>query len=1455
MRSAVAVVRDHDSQEIRVCAVVFAVIAFFLFIAAEVVPTEHANVLRTLVALGTLGFAWVGPLTLLAGTMRSTRFKWWQPFQGGAEFVWMQAFGWSLHTLVLTAAFVVLANDGMDKWVEGQYLLLGVAGFTAQLLLNLSIGSFNENEADHPAMYFPWNTKAVVSMLISVSAALLFVLFDLFGHRLQSTVVLVVGAIEFIVSAVVIHVLYGCVEIPGYRLWQPFEGERIFLLLQYLGWQFFAATIAGAVLLTFGADFSSPSPTSRGAPTAVGCMGLISQVVLLLSLQCFKPTPDSEDASDMSPSEQHSCGRSHSRSYRRRRPREVYVSVLLCLGAMLVACVSYAARFHAAATMSPAFRDAFMAHEKILWRIGICAMAMASPIANVGAVRMYPDYHWWQPFLGGTKFVFLQTLGWLWYSFFLAAGIVLSLNSAAFAEAVAPFALLLGCASTGAISLSISYFQGTSPVHLAAVNAQRNLTLQHGEVAIGLLMCLSSILMIGVVDYFGGMLDPPLRTAAVLLGVLLYIASCGIANMTGRWTHAEYRILQPFEGGSRFVVRQAIGWTLFAVKLLLDALVLFVPTEHVPYGILSMTGAFGIVPHLVILSSIRYFAPSRRVADSSLSVSQHRLQPTSWLVLLRRPDLRWRLAAAVVVMIGSMLLFSVAEVLRGIARFGNAHQVLFLFGFAVANGGLSFVHCSLGPRARPGYRLLQPFSGGLRFITFQGVAWTLTGVGWTVASTALHWRSVFLTIPAINLVTGMLFFAAQGILLYSISHFQISPGIDDAASAPDVVLAQLARLDAYAEEVLVGPLLGIAACVVFVLVDVALVCWGPALPVLPITICAVLALFSAIPLSYKFARSSMGRQAKAMGGSVVFIVLGTALWSFTILLGGLFCIRLGAMNSTKGLTTAGYDAVLEATSRSTSTRFMGTFTGSVGFVAELIFFQAPNMKLSVASSLATSPSKRPTAKTVSSSVSASSRAQRVKQHVASVRSWVYSTAAVATGVIFAYTTSLLPRHLPTNQLLGMVSCSVAVVCCAWWIQRQIVASTFSGLSDTSRRPHEALESAVVRLEHECFAQIAMFLTVAELVRLMSACRALRRRQTDTFWHRQFLQRFRPGVVTLPSARAPSRWRSQGFDPPAIIAPFAGSWANSVESLLLNAICRGRMTPCVATATRRMDLSACLTNRWKLLCISREHDLWCEQCRVCGRLELLSDDGRRWEQRQRCPQRCPSTWVQVCACLNPVTLGREVAHRACLERHPAALAPCSVCGEGVGSHRRLPRTLTELCYETWTDFCSGREDFGGGFFVLVPMSSSVVVFLARSFKLGSTGLYAWVWLTMALCFVANTPRVQRALEHLGDEGSPTYVAYQRLFNAFALTSLAHVLWCLSSAPLSSVVESLLHANFAVFLMLAALVLIVYWRTSYQVSTVRAPNAGAATAAPAPAPGHLDAEALSCVTCLLHVCPPH
>lgn len=1170
---------EHDSQEIRLCALVLSVIAFFLFIAAEIVHEEQSAPSRgvlLLVAIGALAFAWIGPLTLLAGTLRSRAFQWWQPFRGGADFVWMQAFGWCLHTFVLTGAVVVLANAQVPKWFQGQYLLLGAMGFMAQLLLNLSIGCFcegataEEDEKDQRAFQFPLTTKAVVSLLVSASGTLMFVCYDLFSHLGQSPVIVALGCIEFIVSALVIHVLYGCGEIPGFRLWQPFEGEKTFLLLQYLGWQLFAFTIGGALNVLFSADDQPGYESSKGTGSAIGAMGMTSQVLLLVSLQYFDGSLASAERRSSSEDQQDRKHATftigHEATKKRKRPAELYVASLLCIGALGLGCLTYAA--NAKIDVLPEkLVHFFLAHEKVGWVISLSSLAIAAPIANMGGVRSEPAYLWWQPFQGGTKFVFLQTIGWLWYGFYLALTIILCMNSSKFDDIAACLVLIVGSGGAGAIAMSLPYFQPSKLLKTVDGNDRARHAYWcdsiKGEVTMVMLLSVSSTLFHVLVDYFQDQMLPSIKAFCLVLAMALFVLASTVSHLSGRKLYPQFQLWQPFEGGDRYVIRQAVGWALVGVQLLFDSLLLTLVSQAVPFGVLSLLGVFAVAPQTLILSSVQYFQPSQCSASRQAAQANYRTtcgsgwQTRNWRTLVQDTTLRWHTGSNVFVVFGSMCLFVSAEILgsRG-SSFQRAEEVLYLFGCLLSSYGIAFTHCILGPKVHPTYRVFQPFRGGIKFITFHGAAWTVVSVAWALSMTAIYWSSVFFEIPGIHLITGLLYIVPQSILFYSIPLFRpTNERSGTGVQGRECQSEQNLKAEDLANQFFVGRLLGFAGCAVFVIVDLAMVRWGPSIPVFPMTVSAVLALFSSIPLSYKFASSNYGTKAKSIGGGIVFVVLGCALWSFTLLLGGLFSYNLWKTQ----------DISFSIKPASEPTRYLGTFTGSVGFTAQLLFFQASESshfesKLGI---------KLPLEEKLFMTVS------NLKKHLAFASIWVYSSVPLVAGLLYAHTKSVLPKHLATSQILVLLLCSAAVISSAWWIQQQIVSTGCAYLPHGGARKlqtratnsvTEALTRSIPMLDIglDCYVQIAAFLTISELIICSSTSTGPRRLHSEEFWRQIFVERFFASRAKQSQQLPVKRRFPQPSSLPTAIAigatPFAATVLNRVESAAVNLICRLKCVP-------------------------------------------------------------------------------------------------------------------------------------------------------------------------------------------------------------------------------------------------------------------------------------------------------
>ncbi|DAZ93757.1 TPA: hypothetical protein N0F65_000600 [Lagenidium giganteum] len=1494
----------RDSQELRVCALVLSLLAFFLFIGAEVsddAAWESGGSAVPLLALGTLGFAWIGPLTLLAGTMRSPKFRWWQPFEGGPEFVWMQAFGWSLHALMLTVAVVVLANEcsrvtpAPTKWCTGQYLLLGLAGFFAQLLLNLSIGRFQPSAVGRPVFQFVRNTKAIVSLLLSTAGLLLFVVYDLLADRLlASSAIVAVGCVQFLLSALIIHVLYGWVDVAGYRLWQPFQGEKLFLLLQYLGWQFFACTLAGSAILIFSTDASAVRASFKGTPTTIGLMGFISQVLLLASLQHF----DSR--------EPRSCVHQPLSAASPLLPREVYMAGLLCASAIGANVAVYQARSHDNGQESsrhslsvPLFLPA---HEGSVAIIGIVAVALATPVAYAGGVRSRPSFRWWQPFLGGTKFVFLQTLGWFWYSLFTALSLLIALNGWAFARTAVPLALALGSAAATAISTSLLYFH---PPHTATTaddsdhshNDDRasesgdrtNRGLANRDVMLGLVLTVGGVLVHVCVDATRHHLGGAATRVALSVGTAVLALGCTVTHLSGKQHWREYRCWQPFAGGSRFVLRQAIAWTLFAVQLLLDALLVSCSAQPLPPGVTGGVGMFALLPELLLISSLELFQPSA-ASDQQTAKTDNSDKHVSLTELLQQPSVRWRLVVNVLVAFGAMGLFLGAECLLQRSPLFHADTtctVLFIFGWMASVWGVVLTHCVTGPHMHRAYRQFQPFEGGFRFATIQGAGWTLVALAWVVACTAFYWRSVFFVVPGVHFVTGVLFFTAQVVLLCSLPFFQAPATSNRSHSRPSspaltVVTAQPdLSLTPQHQPYYVGPYLGAAASAVFVLVDVAMVQFGPTIPVFPLTVCGVVALFSSIPLSYKVASSSsMAPHARHFGGSMVFIVLGSALWSFTMLLAAVFTYRVWMLESR-----------FAAPTRSpTSTGFMGTFTGSVGITAQLLLLHAPD-----------SPDSKNSPRRCPNVPLAVRNARHARERETCVRVSLASVLAVAAVVlawVVAHGHTSGHRRMPTFQVSVVSLGSLIVMIAAWWIQYRILRSdaavllrttTRGNKTNRTRRGHAMLE----RWNQDYHDHLASFLTTSEVARLSSCSRHLQAVYSDAFWRKLFYTRYlrRPSRSTVADGSDSDGSGTDSIIPEVLTQsqPFATTQLNRIETIALNVLCRLRLPerhPFLRPLRHRPG------NKWKTLCIGREHDFLVEHCQICHQVELFSGAAKRWELLENCRRRTPSTWVVLCKCVDRVTGSFRKAHRTCLEQtmHPELVAPslpfCGACQLCVREAGRLPKNTNELLRVTWHDFCTTTEGFGGMFFMFVPSSASVFILALRSLGFESLKVYAWVFLSVALCHLANTPRIDRCLRLVGDQDSPGFVAYARLFQWLTLTSLLQVAlyyltndhrnsmrddsatassssasssspssWGLSSAWVQALLRLCCKVNLIWFVVLSLFLMASYWRSNYRVLTPASPLSGAFddTVSPtAPLPSTTPLAEPRCVLCLLQLC---
>ncbi|RHX99872.1 hypothetical protein DYB25_004380 [Aphanomyces astaci] len=814
--------------QLRCAALVLSVTAFFLFLYIDICPQESITVL----ALGTLMLAWTGPLTVLAGTyMKNNRFKVWQPFEGGFHFVSMQAVGWCLTGLLLAVCLVYLVNFHTLTRFEGQFLFIGIVGFIAQMVLNVSLDTF---VADTPVPHVrpTSTTKSVVAILLSVSGCLFFVAFD---WILPSSVLLVLGAVIFSVSSVVLHVGIGWCDLPTFALWQPFVGGNVFMLLQYLGWKFFACTLVSTALLS-----SSTSESYTGTASCMGVLGLISQLLLLTSLSFFQPI-----ASQVEPRHTH------------RLPAECAVcGIVLVMTGLITLALCHD-------LLPPVLCPSKI---RLLGLLCLLVLGAVTPLTHVGGARAIPRYQLWQPFRGDSKFVFIQSVGWTWYGIFVGVALLMHLNNTQFLVQLLPLAWLLGAASCATIVLSLLFFRMDEDSKHSATMATRGVPqllpalftmhLPPPERLLGHVLSTSTVVLHVVVE--GCQVGGTAAALCVSLGLLLSVLAMASTHASGRFQSPSYRMWQPFLGGDAFVLRQAMAWTFFALFTLFDCLCIVACIRHddVVRGLVLAVGVAAVVPHRVLASSVPLFQPPS---------SSSPLPSATPLMGLRSS--RLPILANLVLVVGSLVLFAMAEWCR--LHWRSFSHLFFMFGTVAAAAGLACTHCVCGPYMHSNYRLVQPFRGGLRFVVLQSAAWALGALAWVASCTTLYGGLAhFVLIDGLLVAIGTMFTVAHGLLLVALLCF-------DNAAAPDHPRHSKPNL-------VLGLILGVVACCAFALVDMVLLrSSSPAsIPAFPTTACAILALVASI------------RPVYCLQGRVVYRVVGCTLWSATIVLGSIFTYSL-----------------------------------------------------------------------------------------------------------------------------------------------------------------------------------------------------------------------------------------------------------------------------------------------------------------------------------------------------------------------------------------------------------------------------------------------------------------------------------------------------------------------------------------------------------------------------------
>lgn len=262
----------------------------------------------------------------------------------------------------------------------------------------------------------------------------------------------------FTLCAVFTHAGVGIRRIPGYRLWQPFEGGTAFVLMQGFGWLSFAVYIHLVLLLLTATARTHASPLAPSEPLLsallmrssssrrhvllpLALLGAVGQTLLFASLPLFE-APRAKPASA-------AAARFPLRS------GDTVVSAALLIGGfvMMITCAS------CGGGISPTFTTPRMLlpqvepsrPQAVSACIGVVAIFLAAPIAHVGACvsQYHRGYRFWQPFEGGAPFVLAQGFGWFMYGAGMMLMLVVVFNFSN-GSPISSSSLVLDCTFVGA---------------------------------------------------------------------------------------------------------------------------------------------------------------------------------------------------------------------------------------------------------------------------------------------------------------------------------------------------------------------------------------------------------------------------------------------------------------------------------------------------------------------------------------------------------------------------------------------------------------------------------------------------------------------------------------------------------------------------------------------------------------------------------------------------------------------------------------------------------------------------------------------------------------------------------------------------------------------------------------------------------------------------------------------
>ena len=369
--------------------------------------------------------------------------------------------------------------------------------------------------------------------------------------------------------------------------------------------------------------------------------------------------------------------------------------------------------------------------------IGALCLAWSAPLTSLAGRSYFPEFNFFQPFVGSQIFQLHQALGWTLYGLCLLAisFTVVDIKNGRHPRGETTLIGVIGLVSQLLLSGSLTLY---SP---SVVKVQRK--QKHAEYEIDLLKrttliqnpmtklsigltIISTILLIradDLIEASSTILFVRLATAGHLSAAFITHILIGVQKIP------HYRVFMPFSGGFAFLLLQAFGWIL--IGIFTNISILF--PSVLRYGVVS-TGkklaALGVAAQCLILISLLYFRHTSRDSNNRVSDSDNAIHFSEFSnfrsirFLIQTKGSSTFIFSACLLPWSVILLVAVRILGEEVsdAYFGGKNTMS-VVSICIMLFTAPLAHLS-GLKMYNTYELFQPFEGGSTYATAQSVGWT-----------------------------------------------------------------------------------------------------------------------------------------------------------------------------------------------------------------------------------------------------------------------------------------------------------------------------------------------------------------------------------------------------------------------------------------------------------------------------------------------------------------------------------------------------------------------------------------------------------------------------------------------------------------------------------------------------------------------------------------------------------